>query len=156
MTVSLRTMAQEGLDAWRAAAEAHYYDERIAAGDSPAFATAKVAESRKYFPDGRPAENQLVFDVLDDERVVGALWLGLIDPAVPNEWWVFDIEIDPSYRGRGVGRATMLQAEHEVRARGGDRLGLNVFGPNRVARSLYDSLGYEVVSTNMTKALTTD
>lgn len=49
--------------------------------------------------------------------------------------------------------AAMRLAEEQVLARGGDRLGLNVFGPNTVARSLYDSLGYRVTATNMSKDL---
>ena len=37
--------------------------------------------------------------------------------------------------------------------RGGTRVGLNVFGPNAVARALYDSLGYRVMATAMYKDL---
>jgi len=38
-----------------------------------------------------------------------------------------------------------------TRERGGTRVALNVFGPNLTARSLYDSLGYEVLATSMFK-----
>ena len=45
----------------------------------------------------------------------------------------------------------MEAAEEWTRERGGTRVALNVFGPNLVARSLYDSLGYEVLATSMFK-----
>jgi len=65
--------------------------------------------------------------------------------------WVNDVEVDPEYRGRGYGRAAMLLAEREARVRGMTSLGLNVHGQNTVARSLYDSLGYQVTAQQMRK-----
>ncbi|WP_378144985.1 GNAT family N-acetyltransferase [Cnuibacter sp. UC19_7] len=159
MGTALRPMPDDALGVWRANAEAHYLAERIAAGDTPEYAAKRVAQSQEYFPGGRPAEGQLVFQVVErgedggDDTVVGALWIGLLDPDQPTAWWVLDVEIDEEHRGKGYGRAAMRLAEQEARARGGDRIGLNVFGPNTVARSLYDSLGYRVTATNMTKEL---
>ncbi|ARJ04469.1 hypothetical protein GCM10010988_32550 [Cnuibacter physcomitrellae] len=159
MGTALRPMPEDALAEWRANAEAHYLAERIAAGDTPEYAAKRVSQSREYFPDGRPAEGQLVFQVVERdegsgrETVVGALWIGLLEPEQPTAWWVLDVEIDEEHRGKGYGRAAMRLAEEEARARGGDRIGLNVFGPNTVARSLYDSLGYRVTATNMTKEL---
>jgi ribosomal protein S18 acetylase RimI-like enzyme len=153
MATALRPMPDDALGVWRANAEAHYLAERIAAGDTPEYAAGRVEQSRAYFPDGRPADGQLVFQVVDGDDVVGALWIGLLEPDQPTAWWVMDVEIDQAHRGRGHGRAAMRLAEDEARARGGDRIGLNVFGPNVIARALYDSLGYRVAATNMTKEL---
>lgn len=47
----------------------------------------------------------------------------------------------------------MLLAEQEAAARGMTSLGLNVHGQNTVARSLYDSLGYQVTAQQMKKVL---
>ena len=57
--------------------------------------------------------------------------------------WIYDVEIDEQFRGRGLGREAMGLAEQEARARGLARVELNVFGGNEVARNLYRSLGYE-------------
>jgi ribosomal protein S18 acetylase RimI-like enzyme len=57
------------------------------------------------------------------------------------------------FRGRGFGRAAMVLAEQEARRGGARRLGLNVFGTNTVARSLYESLGYEITELQMSKEL---
>jgi ribosomal protein S18 acetylase RimI-like enzyme len=61
--------------------------------------------------------------------------------------------VGEAFRGRGYGRAAMQLAEEEARRHGLRRLGLNVFGHNPVASSLYTSLGYEVTSQYMTKRL---
>ena len=65
--------------------------------------------------------------------------------------WVFEVEVEAPFRGRGYGRAAMRRAEDEARARGMTSLGLNVHGHNVVARSLYESLGYDVTAMQMKK-----
>jgi GNAT superfamily N-acetyltransferase len=146
-------MPAEALAAWLDYSNDEYVRERIEAGDSPDYARERAAQSNaEYFPDGRPAEGQHVYQVIDDE-VVGVLWIGPFSLARPTEWWVFDIEIDEARRGEGYGRATMLLAEDEARRLGATKLGLNVFGHNTVAHSLYTSLGYQATAINMAKAL---
>ena len=61
--------------------------------------------------------------------------------------------IDEEFRGRGYGREAMLLAEQLARREGALTLGLNVFGHNQVARTLYSSLGYEETAVQMRKAL---
>ena len=46
---------------------------------------------------------------------VGVLWLGEPYDGEPDALWVYDIEIDPDHRGRGLGRDPMLLAEAEAR-----------------------------------------
>ncbi|MCS5717942.1 GNAT family N-acetyltransferase [Herbiconiux sp. CPCC 205763] len=148
-------MPAEKFAAWLERHSAEYVRERMAAGDSAEYANERATESNaQYFPDGAPAEGQLVFEVVTgDGEFVGVLWIGPMSPRHPQEWWVFDIEIDEAYRGRGVGRETMLLAETEARAHGAVKLGLNVFGHNTVAQRLYTSLGYETTAITMAKPL---
>jgi len=47
----------------------------------------------------------------------------------------------------------MRAAEEELVHRGVTKLGLNVFGGNTTAIRLYESLGYEVISQQMSKPL---
>jgi ribosomal protein S18 acetylase RimI-like enzyme len=44
-------------------------------------------------------------------------------------------------------------AEDEARRRGLERIHLNVFAGNTIARSLYESLGYQERSVSMSKGL---
>jgi len=110
-------------------------------------------DTARQFPAGRDSPGQLVLRVLAGDEPVGTLWLAVPGPDDPTMAWVYDIEIEPAYRGRGYGRAAMLLAEAEARARGMASIGLNVHGQNTVARSLYDSLGYATTALQMKKAL---
>lgn len=47
----------------------------------------------------------------------------------------------------------MIAVESLVKEAGETEIGLNVFGFNAPARRLYDSLGYRVVATVMTKTI---
>jgi GNAT superfamily N-acetyltransferase len=57
--------------------------------------------------------------------------------------------LDEEHRGKGLGRATMQAAEDYVMSQGAKRLALNLFGPNRVARSLHELMGYKVMAIEM-------
>jgi ribosomal protein S18 acetylase RimI-like enzyme len=95
----------------------------------------------------------VVFRLVAGEELVGWLWLAVPQgDGNPSMAWVNDVEIDAAFRGRGYGRRAMLLAEQEARARGMTSIGLNVHGHNTVARALYDSLGYEVMTQQMSKA----
>lgn len=131
-----------------------YVLERVRAGEDPASARQSAEQQHEQlFPDGQPGESQHVMHVVADDRVVGVLWIGRPLRGESSAWYVFNIEIDESARGLGYGREAMLAAERWALANGGTRLGLNVFGPNVAARSLYDSLGYQVAATQMFKEL---
>jgi len=80
------------------------------------------------------------------------LWIGPYSDD-PQRWWVWNIEIDDAHRRKGLGRKAMLLAENLARDNGANSIGLNVFAHNRVARNLYQSLGYEESSVQMRKAL---
>lgn len=139
---------------WLASTRIQYVEERIAAGETRAEAEANAASSYgKTFPDGVPTPSQRIFDVMVDGTAVGFLWIAPRDDAEPDHWWVWDVEIDEAFRGRGLGRAAMLLAEEAARAEGAASLGLNVFGGNTVAKALYDSLDYVETSIRMRKSL---
>ena len=109
------------------------------------------------FPDGEAAPGNWLFAVEDGEGTrVGVLWLGDPFDGEPDTLWVYDIEIDPDHRGRGLGRDAMLLAEAEARRLGRQRIKLNVFARNAVARALYLSLGFEEMSIQMSKPVGED
>ena len=77
---------------------------------------------------------------------VGWIWIGP-PPEVfhlRNAQWLFQITVDEKSRGRGYGRGMLVALEALLAAEGVEAVHLNVFKWNRVARNLYDSLGYEV------------
>jgi ribosomal protein S18 acetylase RimI-like enzyme len=148
--LELKTSAQ--LASWLPGQVQHYVAERVKAGENPDEAQQMSdAQFAQLFPNGTPAEGQFIMNVVDEEAVVGTLWMGRPLSGGSDTWYIFDIEIIKDARGRGLGRATMEAAEAWSRERGGTRVALNVFGPNLIARSLYDSMGYEVLATSMFK-----
>jgi GNAT superfamily N-acetyltransferase len=149
MSLELRKKLGADVHAYFAATSDEYRSELIEAGNSPEEAEGKVEATRSQLFDGDDlAEGQFIFDVLRGEEKVGTLWLGVRSG---TDWWIYDIVVDNEFRGTGLGRPTLAAAEEYVLSHGGTRLGLNVFGPNAVARHLYDAVGYEVVSTQMLK-----
>lgn len=107
----------------------------------------------RLFVNGRPAPGQYIFDILDDAIRVGTLWIAEPQGGDPSAWFIYDIVIDETHRGSGYGRRAMQAAEDFVRESGGQRLALNVFGPNTVARRLYESMHYRVITQSMMKDL---
>jgi len=151
----LRPVTQAEYDEWLPRQMAGYAELIAASGAlslDDAWEKAR-RDTARVFTAGLDSPGQLVFRVLAGDEPVGTLWLAVPGQDDPTMAWVYDIEIEPGYRGRGYGRAAMLAAEAEARARGMSSIGLNVHGQNTVARSLYDSLGYATMALQMKKAL---
>jgi ribosomal protein S18 acetylase RimI-like enzyme len=154
--LTLRPLTPAEFGEWLPRQVAGYAALIVASGAMPAQAAREKAErdTARYFSRGFATPGQLLFRVLAGDLAVGWLWLGVPGPDPdPLMAWVFEVEIEAAFRGRGYGRAAMLLAEQEARSRGMTSLWLNVHGPNAVARSLYDSLGYEVMTQQMRKPL---
>jgi GNAT superfamily N-acetyltransferase len=139
--VKLEAKTSQELASWMPNMKEHYIAERIKAGEDSEVAR-KLSDSQfaELFPNESPAEGQYVMNVVAEEEIVGTLWMGRPFSGDGVTWFIYDIEI-----------AAMEAAEKWTRERGGTRVALNVFGPNLTARSLYDSLGYEVLATSMFK-----
>jgi GNAT superfamily N-acetyltransferase len=112
------------------------------------------AEMARLLPQGGDTPGMAILTALDGDLPVGYVWLHL-EPriATTGEAWIYDIAVVEDLRGRGYGRRLLAAAEDEARRAGAKHLALNVFGANAVARSLYESSGYEVKTMQMRKAL---
>ncbi|MDQ2661277.1 MAG: GNAT family N-acetyltransferase [Actinomycetota bacterium] len=137
---------------WLPVAMAAYEQARIAAGDTPEQAVAARRTSEgQFFPDGRLIEGHFLFTVEADGEDAGWLWLGPSPDG--GSWWIWDIAVHESHRGRGIARATMLMAEEFARSQGASAMRLNVFAGNTAAIRLYDGLGYETAAMHKHKRL---
>jgi ribosomal protein S18 acetylase RimI-like enzyme len=81
------------------------------------------------------------------------VWLGAGQDGRPDVWFLWSIEIDVAARGHGLGRQEVRLAEDFARDGGATKLELNVFGNNSVARALYESLNYRILTIHMSKLL---
>ncbi len=150
--IRLVTKSPTDLKAWMVTMWADYRQDLLDAGSTPRDADSNVARNREVlFHGDEPAEGQYFFDVLSDDVVVGTLWLADKRNEEAKDWYIYDIIVNEEFRGRGLGRLTMQAAEEYVKSQSGKRLELNAFGPNTVARSLYESMDYQVMAISMYK-----
>jgi ribosomal protein S18 acetylase RimI-like enzyme len=154
-TVRLRPITAEEFPAFVAVSKAGYAEGIEIHGGQTHEAAHQKAEAD--FPAvlslGPATPGHFIFVVEANGEPVGRLWLAEREMAGGRVLYVYDVSIDPQQQGRGYGRAAMRLAEDEARARGIDRIELNVFGGNDVARGLYRSMGYVETSAQMRKDL---
>lgn len=108
-----------------------------------------LARSRTDFatalPDGLATADTSLVVLTAAGEPVGHLWLAHHRPG--GQTFGFELEILPSRRRQGWGRAAIALAG-KLASEGGDTvLGLHVFGDNAAARLLYESSGFTVRST---------
>lgn len=152
MTVRLRELGEDELPTWLEAARRFYVtDLERHAGLTRAEADEKASrDHRELFPDGKPADGLHPFTIEDGQgEAIGRLLFA----ERPVGVWLYEIELDEEVRGRGLGREAMVAFEGLARELGAEKITLNVFGGNEVARSLYRSLGYVEESVHMGKRL---
>jgi len=127
---SIPSYARDGVTAGRwAAAES----ERFAQQEFDRLLPAGAATPDHWFA--------IIRTVPGGERV-GHLWWSIQRRGTPPVGFVFDLLIDPAQRRKGFAEAALRAAEDDVRAKGADRMGLNVFAVNAGALALYTKLGY--------------
>lgn len=153
---SLRPMREDEFELYRTEAAAAYARDIELNGGVPAAAAREKA--RRDFEQllgqaGLDTPGHSLYVVGHEGERVGVLWIAERESHGRPAIFVYDVQIDEKLRGRGLGRAAMLLCEEEVRRRGIDRIELNVFGGNELARRLYRSLGYAELSVFMGKEL---
>jgi GNAT superfamily N-acetyltransferase len=96
------------------------------------------------------------FEVAEDAgngQRIGSLWYAREPRGEREVIWVYELFVEEPHRGRGFGRRLMELLEERARSTGIGRIGLNVFGDNTTARTLYESLGYQESARQMHKDL---
>ena len=160
--VRLVEMTWDEFDVWSEQSVTGFAARLVAAGlmsrdEAHAYAREQLAD---LLPSGIATPLHLLRTVREDvpgEPVVGHLWLRVGPVADADgragevQAYLFDIELVPAARGRGLGRAAMLAAEQLARGLDATVLRLNVFGQDVAALRLYEGLGY-VASASMADA----
>ena len=148
--VTLRAMSKPRHDRWASAIWPVYYEELVQAGYSEEVAKRDSAPNPENSIEyGKVSPGNHILEVVVDGHDIGNVWL--VDQS--SEWWIYDVEIDETQRGKGVGRAAMHAIEAYVKERGGSTLWLSVFGFNQTAQKLYLSEGFETTRIQMKKTL---
>jgi ribosomal protein S18 acetylase RimI-like enzyme len=140
-----RALTEEEFQAWHEAEIRGYASDMVDSGSMPAERALEEAarQSHALLSDGLATPGHSWALIEAEGHAVATVWVGHLN--YPGLSWVYGVESDPARRGRGYGRAAMLAGEGLALAAGNPALGLNVFGHNTIATSLYNSLGYTLL-----------
>jgi ribosomal protein S18 acetylase RimI-like enzyme len=105
-------------------------------------------EFSKLLPEGVSSANNYLYTIFDEDLDAGVIWLA---KKTDEAGFIYEIRIYDEYQGKGYGKAAMKEIEVKARELGMKKIGLHVFGHNKVARSLYEKIGYETTNVNMVK-----
>jgi ribosomal protein S18 acetylase RimI-like enzyme len=148
----IRPLREDEYDAFVGRGLAFYVNDMVAAGVDRDVAQAKAdRDLPQILPQGLATPDHSMYAIEDEGRFAGYLWLCDRDSELGHSLFVYAIEIDEEFRGRGLGRAAMVFAEEAAKRLGIAKVALNVFGGNEVARRLYRSLGYQETAIHMEK-----
>ncbi|MEI5906766.1 GNAT family N-acetyltransferase [Bacillus spongiae] len=130
-----------------------FANQSIASGNwSEGDALQKAKEKyHSLLPDGKETANQYFYTIFDTDQEVGILWFA---QKTTDLGYIYDIRIDENRQGNGYGKAAMYSIERIAKEELGlKKIGLHVFGHNKVARDLYEKLGYDITNLVMEKVI---
>lgn len=150
-TVAIVPLTAAERNAFLKAEAVRYAESKSRAGVwKPEEAPARAQEELSGLLHGRPGlrGHRFYKGVDGSGREVGWVWVGPVPGSESNRRarWLFQILVKDEFRGRGFGRALLQAAEDRLASEGVTSLGLNVWAFNAVARSLYESAGYETLA----------
>ncbi len=154
--VHLVPMNETEFQAYLEADIERYAQEHVRAGDwQPSEAVQKSRdEHQRLLPDGLATKNHFFFSIEDRElgAKVGIIWFAVYDERSPA--FIYDFLIYEEYRRQGYGTQTLAALEAKVKELNVDKIALQVFAHNHIARALYEKTGFEITGIYMTKKLT--
>jgi ribosomal protein S18 acetylase RimI-like enzyme len=134
-----------------------YAQEQVRAGfwSEPESLRRSRQEHTRLLPRGLQTRDHHFFVIEDSEtgQAVGMVWLNTRLVSARPSGFIYALDVEESFRRRGYGRQAMLELEHVARGMGLKQLALHVFAHNDAARALYESLGYQIASLNLSKEL---
>ena len=150
--VKLVLMNSEEYQKYITSAIKSYAKEKVLSGNWNQEESIRKAEEEytRLLPKGEKTESNFLYNILNDDKAIGVLWLARKSE---KEGFIYDINILEQYQGFGYAKEAMKQIEIVGKELGMNKIGLHVFGHNKVARGLYDKLGYQTTNVLMEKEI---
>lgn len=149
-------MSENEFVEYRRASLANYAEENARAEGVSLEKAMEIAKASfaRLLPKGLQSRDQHLFSVIEVEtgKKAGTVWFAAREGAT-HMAYLYEIILDESFRGRGLGREAMIEFERRAREMGFTKLGLHVFGHNTAARGLYGKLGFRETNVIMAKDL---
>ena len=113
---------------------------RISEGKSLAWASKKM---EKLLPQKEQTEDHFLYKILNTNinEMIGYLWM-YGESSINPRLFLYDLYLSEAYRGKGLGKQTMLALEKLAKSMGFTEIELHVFAWNKRAVRLYKSLGF--------------
>lgn len=153
--ITLQPMNQEEFKQYISYAIEDYAKDKISSGnwsEDEAFDLSRESFER-LLPKDEKTENNHLFSIFHNDILVGMIWISQKAPTNPNEGFIYDFVIFEQHQGLGYGTKAMKEAEIIAKELGMNKIGLNVFGHNKIARGLYEKMGYEITNITMAKSI---
>jgi ribosomal protein S18 acetylase RimI-like enzyme len=116
----------------------------------PQLDTGLELPSKKHFKGILNSERTHFFVAeLDNKNIVGMLTLAIYDIPTGKKFWIEDVVVDESQRGRGLGRELILFAIEFARASGAHTIDLTSRSSRIAANQLYQDTGFVIRETNL-------
>ncbi|KZN98438.1 GNAT family N-acetyltransferase [Bacillus badius] len=153
--ITLKPMNKEEFQLYSSNAIANYAKNKVVSGnwrEEEAIHLSKKEFSR-LLPQDEKTELNYLYSIFQDQQLVGMIWMAQTSAEKPDEGFIFDFKIYEPHQGQGYGKQAMKEIEMIAKELGMNKIGLHVFGHNKIARELYEKLGYEITNINMMKTL---
>lgn len=154
--ITLKAMNHDDFQEYVGSSMETYAKEKVASGNWSAAEALDLAKKdyKRLLPQGEKSKFNYLFSVFNEEIKVGVIWVAQKSPENKEEGFIYEIKIYDEYQGLGYGKQAMIEIETIAREElGMKKLGLHVFGHNKVARGLYEKLGYETTNVVMAKKI---
>ncbi|MBN2877196.1 MAG: GNAT family N-acetyltransferase [Bacilli bacterium] len=149
--MKLKPLTNEEYEKYVLKAIDNYRNEIMKSGIANEEQAGQQAEAtfKRLLPDGINTKDNYLCYAYDQNKLVGFIWYAIRNDGA----FIYDFYIAESMRRQGYGKKVILACEKDVKEKGENTIGLHVFGHNKPARALYESLDYYPTSIQMKKDL---
>ncbi|PWB51845.1 MAG: hypothetical protein C3F06_09270 [Candidatus Methanoperedenaceae archaeon] len=88
----------------------------------------------------------------ENEQIIGFV-LGIVPQSFQDTYFLWDIGVAPSYRGKGIGKRLVREVENELGKKGFKRIELTIDPANLLSRKLFEKMGFKNISGRVGKTI---
>ncbi|MFD1020716.1 GNAT family N-acetyltransferase [Thalassobacillus hwangdonensis] len=151
MTIKFSKMNEQDFKEFYDVATINFANDKINNGSWPE--QTALEQSKEAFqsllPDNEKTENHYLKNILFMDRKIGYMWYAINSTEPSPHAYLYEIFINPEFRGKGFGTEAMRLCMKEIEQKGIDDVWLHVFGHNHGALKLYQQLGFETTDYTM-------
>lgn len=153
--VTLKRMGKEAYQQYMMSAIEDFAKEKVVSGNWAEEEAIRLSTESftRLLPEKEETEFNYLYSVFNGEQIVGMIWIAQKSPTSPEKGFIYDFIIFEEYQGMGYGKEAMKALEEIAKELGMKKIGLHVFGHNKVARGLYEKMGYEITNISMEKLI---